>query len=197
MTAETLGETVSRVRENGAAFQDAVEKFQAAMEDAGLMPLDAGLIPAEDDEQRKALMAEPQALQAAPLAVPVDSAAVQQVVADVKVGAVDAAAARTQVLVDAVEAVCDAIQVKPGVVEGQGEVRIQLKPEVLSGTEVCIEAKGSTLTVAFNPTTQDAAAILMQNITQFEQHLAGRIHNYQIAARVNVDDKKGLKGSRV
>ena len=136
----------------------------------------------------KTISEEP--LQAAPMAVPVESAAVQQVVVDVKVAAADAATARTQVLVDAVEAVCDAILVTPGLLRGQGEIRIQLKPEVLSGTEIHIEAKGTTLTVAFNPTTQDAATVLQQNIAQFEQHLAGRIHTYQIAARVNVDEKK-------
>ena len=136
----------------------------------------------------KAASAEP--LQAAPIDFPVASAAVRQVVADAKVATVDAATARTQVLVDAVEAVCDTILVSPGLLRGQGEIRIQLKPEVLSGTEIHIEARGATLTVAFHPTTQDAATVLQQNIAQFEQHLAGRIHNYQIAARVNVDEKK-------
>ena len=131
-------------------------------------------------------------LQAAPMmTMPLDSTAVQQQVSDtLKVTSVEsAAAARSQMLVAAVDEVCEAIQVSPGVQPGQGEVRIQLKADVLSGTEVFLEAKGTTITVAFNPATADVAEILSRNITQFEQHLAGRVHNYQISARV-----KRLKG---
>ena len=120
----------------------------------------------------------------------VDAPVVQQVVADtMKVAAVDSAeSVRSAFLATAVEEVCEAIQVAPGVQPGQGAVRIQLKADVLSGTEVFLEAKGTTITVAFNPATADVAEILSRNITQFQQHLAGRIHNYQIAAKV-----KGLK----
>ena len=131
-------------------------------------------------------------LQAAPMmTMPLDSTAVQQQVSDtLKVTSVESAAAvRSQMLVAAVDEVCEAIQVSPGVQPGQGEVRIQLKADVLSGTEVFLEAKGTTITVAFNPATADVAEILSRNITQFEQHLAGRVHNYQISARV-----KRLKG---
>lgn len=119
-----------------------------------------------------------------------DAPVVQQVVADtMKVAAVDSAeSVRSAFLATAVEEVCEAIQVAPGVQPGQGAVRIQLKADVLSGTEVFLEAKGTTITVAFNPATADVAEILSRNITQFQQHLAGRIHNYQIAAKV-----KGLK----
>ena len=129
----------------------------------------------------------PVVLQSAPMmTVPLDSTAVQQQVSDtIKVTSVESAAAlRSQMLVSAVEEVCEAIQVSPGVQPGQGEVRIQLKADVLSGTVVFLEAKGTTITVAFNPATADVAEVLSRNITQFEQHLAGRVHNYQISARV-------------
>ena len=117
-----------------------------------------------------------------------DAPVVQQVVADtMKVAAVDSAeSVRSAFLASAVEEVCEAIQVAPGVQPGQGEVRIQLKADVLSGTEVFLEAKGTTITVAFNPATADVAEILSRNITQFQQHLAGRIHNYQIAAKIKL-----------
>ena len=117
-----------------------------------------------------------------------DAPVVQQVVADtMKVAAVDSAeSVRSAFLASAVEEVCEAIQVAPGVQPGQGEVRIQLKADVLSGTEVLLEAKGTTITVAFNPATADVAEILSRNITQFQQHLAGRIHNYQIAAKIKL-----------
>lgn len=126
-------------------------------------------------------------LQAAPMmTVPLESGAIAQQVSDsLKVTSVESAAAlRSQMLVSSVEEVCEAIQVSPGVQPGQGEVRIQLKADVLSGTVVFLEAKGTTITVAFNPATADVAEVLSRNITQFEQHLAGRVHNYQISARV-------------
>ena len=97
---------------------------------------------------------------------------------------VDAASARTQILVDAVEAVCDAILVSPGLVRGEGTMIIQLKADVLSGTEIQLQARGQSLSVAFIPTTAEVAVLIERNLAQFEQHLAGRIHNFQIAAKI-------------
>ena len=122
---------------------------------------------------------------AAPLAAPTNG----WVVSDVSAVNAAAATARTQVLVDVVESVCDAIMVSPGILRGQGEIRIQLKPDVLDGTEIRLEAKGRTMSVMFQPATSEAQQILEQNIGQFEQHLAGRIHNYQIAVSI----RKGTK----
>ena len=202
-------ETPPSMSENTPAFDEAVSRFQAALGGEGLkldaeslgqgevatgkMPVapDTGKMPvAPEVEDATVTPDQPEALivlQAAPMmTVPLDSTAVQQQVSDtLKVTSVESAAAmRSQMLVAAVDEVCEAIQVAPGVQPGQGEVRIQLKADVLSGTEVFLEAKGTTITVAFNPATADVAEILSRNITQFEQHLAGRVHNYQISARV-------------
>ena len=207
------------VTQEGAAFDEAVGRFQAAMGeglaglDLGGLGLDEGEgVPVAETPNAKVPVAETPdaddsaaevpdggAVAADPSAVvnpmaynPVaDAPAVQQVVGDtMKVAAVDSAeSVRSVFLAAAVEEVCEAIQVAPGVQPGQGEVRIQLKADVLSGTEVFLEAKGTTITVAFNPATVDVAEILSRNITQFQQHLAGRIHNYQIAARVNKELK--------
>lgn len=184
---------------DGAAFDEAVNRFKAAMGeglDLGGLGLADGLDldeAAPDAAPDAAAGAAVDAAVVNPMAYnPIaDAPAVQQVVADtMKVAAVDSAeSVRSAFLATAVEEVCEAIQVAPGVQPGQGEVRIQLKADVLSGTEVFLEAKGTTITVAFNPATADVAEILARNITQFQQHLAGRIHNYQIAARV-----KELKG---
>ena len=189
------------------AFDEAVSRFRTALggegeglkldaESLGLGEVATGKMPvAPEAEDATVTPDQPEAqvvLQAAPMmTVPLDSTVVQQQVSDtLKVTSVESAAAvRSQMLVAAVDEVCEAIQVSPGVQPGQGEVRIQLKADVLSGTEVFLEAKGTTITVAFNPATADVAEILSRNITQFEQHLAGRVHNYQISARV-----KRLKG---
>ena len=180
---------------DGAAFDEAVNRFKEAMGE-GLDLGGLGLADGLDLDETAPDAAAGAAVDAAvvnPMAYnPIaDAPAVQQVVADtMKVAAVDSAeSVRSAFLATAVEEVCEAIQVAPGVQPGQGEVRIQLKADVLSGTEVFLEAKGTTITVAFNPATADVAEVLARNITQFQQHLAGRIHNYQIAAKI-----KGLKG---
>lgn len=216
--------------QEGAAFDEAVGRFRAAMGeglagvDLGGLGLDEGVsapvgdgscakVPVGDGSCAKVLVAEAPDADDFDLDVPdggavaadpsvvvnpmaynpvADAPVVQQIVGDtMKVAAVDSAeSVRSVFLAAAVEEVCEAIQVAPGVQPGQGEVRIQLKADVLSGTEVFLEAKGTTITVAFNPATADVAEVLARNITQFQQHLAGRIHNYQIAAKVN----KELKG---
>lgn len=205
-------ETPQSTPEKTPAFDEAVSRFQTALggeslkldgeglkldaESLGLDEAATGKMPvAPEAEDATVTPDQPEAqvvLQAAPMmTMPLDSTAVQQQVSDtLKVTSVESAAAvRSQMLVAAVDEVCEAIQVSPGVQPGQGEVRIQLKADVLSGAEVFLEAKGTTITVAFNPATADVAEILSRNITQFEQHLAGRVHNYQISARV-----KRLKG---
>ena len=187
------------------AFDEAVSRFRTALggeglkldaESLGLGEVATGKMPVAPETEDATVTPDQSethvVLQAAPMmTVPLDSTAIEQQVSDtLKVTSVEsAAAARSQMLVAAVDEVCEAIQVSPGVQPGQGEVRIQLKADVLSGTEVFLEAKGTTITVAFNPATADVAEILSRNITQFEQHLAGRVHNYQISARV-----KRLKG---
>ena len=104
-----------------------------------------------------------------------------------------AATARTKALVDVVDAVCDKLMVSPGVLRGEGMVQIQLKPDVLDGAAISIEAKGRDLTIMFYDLTYNAQQILERNMHQFEQHLAGRIHNYQISVSV----KKGKDDERV
>ena len=104
-----------------------------------------------------------------------------------------AATARTQNLVEMVDKVCASIQASFSEIRGQGEVRIQLKPDMLDGTVVHLVASGKTMTVTFQPATSEAQRVLENNITQFEQHLAGSIHNYQIAVSV----RKGKVNERV
>ena len=90
----------------------------------------------------------------------------------------------TEVLVQAAEAVADTILVSPGLLRGQGEVRIQLRPDVLEGTEIRIAVTGRQMDVQFMPQTQDMAVLIEQCRPQLEQHLAGRIRTFQIAVVV-------------
>jgi len=98
-----------------------------------------------------------------------------------------AARARTLELVEAVEAVAETIRVSPGDLRGEGEVRIFLKSNVLDGSEIRLEAKSGTLSVAFHPATPDVAQLIEQNRAQLEMRLAERVHAFQISVSV----KKG------
>ncbi|MCQ2404012.1 MAG: hypothetical protein MJ202_09840, partial [Lentisphaeria bacterium] len=137
-----------------------------------------------EEEIPDALPAAPQVvLPAAPLGGMPDIATVV-LPSGAAAGAVAAASARTQNLVEVAEQVCDAILVSPGLVKGEGEIRLQLKTDVLDGTEIRIEVKSSALAVSFQPVTSEAQYLLERHVSQFEQHLAGRIHNYQISVSV-------------
>ena len=118
---------------------------------------------------------------AAPTAAPVT--AVEAVVA-----AFTPSAARSvepaQVLVEAARAVADTLLVTPGLLRGEGEIRIQLRPDVLDGTEIHIAVAGRQLTVAFTPPTPDLVALIEQSRPQLTAHLAERIHAFQIAVDV-------------
>ena len=118
---------------------------------------------------------------AAPTAAPVT--AVEAVVA-----AFTPSAARAvepvQVLVEAARAVSDTLLVTPGLLRGEGEIRIQLRPDVLDGTEIHIVVAGRQLTVAFTPPTPDLVALIEQSRPQLTAHLAERIHSFQIAVDV-------------
>ena len=138
-----------------------------------------------DDETvtSEALVAAGVAPAVQPVVVPV------QVEPLVSVQSVDVAArveqvSKAEVLVQAAEAVADTILVSPGLLRGQGEVRIQLRPDVLEGTEIRIAVTGRQMEVNFMPLTQDMAVLIEQCRPQLEQHLAEKIHSFQIAVDV-------------
>lgn len=118
---------------------------------------------------------------AAPTAVPVT--AVEAVVAAFT-PSVTRAVEPAQVLVEAARAVADTLLVTPGLLRGEGEIRIQLRPDVLDGTEIHIVVAGRQLTVAFTPPTPDLVALIEQSRPQLTAHLAERIHSFQIAVDV-------------
>ena len=95
-----------------------------------------------------------------------------------------AATARTHELVEAATQVADTILVTPSLVQGEGEIIIQLKPNVLDGSEIRLEAKDSSITVAITPATPAVAQAIAQAKVQFEQALAERIPSFQIAVSV-------------
>ena len=118
-------------------------------------------------------------LQASPVQVAVpDMLGGASVQAVSEVAAVSAASARTEVIVDTVNQIVDAvvgqIVVTPSLVQGEGEVRMTLKPTVLDGSDITLTAKDGTLTVAVTPATpaaeQAAAVALPQLETALAEH---------------------------
>ena len=116
------------------------------------------------------------ALQAAPVQVAAPEALGVSVQASPEVAAVSAATARTEVIVDTVnqivEAVVDQIVVTPSLVKGEGEVRMTLKPTVLDGSDITLTAKDGTLTVAVTPATAAAAQAAAAALPRLETALA-------------------------
>ena len=94
-----------------------------------------------------------------------------------------------KMFVAAAEAVADAILVSSGFENGEGRILVRLQPEVLGGSEVQITAKGGTLTVIVNPASQDVQTIVEANRTQFEQHLAEKVHSWRVAVAVRRGEK--------
>ena len=86
----------------------------------------------------------------------VETPAPQVVQAAPETSVASAASARTVAVAETVnqivEAVAAQILVTPALSQGEGELRIVLKPDVLDGSEIRLSAKDGTLTVAIVPT---------------------------------------------
>lgn len=99
-------------------------------------------------------------------------------------GASGVANARSAELVEAAEAVCSAIMVSDGLSKGEGEIRIQLKADVLGGSDIRLAVNGSALSITFDVVSDAVQQLVQRNLPQFEQHLAQHIHAYQIAVDI-------------
>ena len=95
-----------------------------------------------------------------------------------------AATARTSELTEAAAAVAETIRVTPSLVRGDGEVVIRLKPNVLDGSEIRLEARGSAVTIDIRPATAEVARAVEQAQAQFAQQLAERMPSFQFTVAV-------------
>lgn len=128
--------------------------------------------------------------------VPLPQAAVMQAAPVVQPDVVQAAAsARTAVIVETVnevvEAVAAQISVTPALTQGEGEVRIVLKPTVLDGSEIKLSAKEGTLTVAIAPSTPESAQVVSVALPKLETALAEHASMFNHVAVVVATAKKG------
>ena len=138
-------------------------------------PVSAASAFAEEsgDVAEEAVQAAPHVVVAASAPQAADVVAPQAVQ---EVAAVSAATARTETLVETVnqivEAVVGQLVVTPSLVQGEGEVRMTLKPTVLDGSDITLSAKGGTLTVAVAPATPSAEQAVTAALPRLEIALA-------------------------
>ena len=71
-----------------------------------------------------------------------------------------------------VEAVVGQISVTPGIVHGDCEIKIALRPDVLDGSEIAMTSKDGTLTVHITPATQEASTAAAAALPRLEIALA-------------------------
>ena len=113
-----------------------------------------------------------------------------------------AQAARTEAIVEAVgkaveivnqvvEAVVAEIAVTPTLAQGNGEIRITLRPTVLDGSEIRLAANAGELTVYVAPATAQSAQIVQQNIVNLESALAEHAPSFHHVAVVIATSRKG------
>jgi hypothetical protein len=160
---------------------------QAAAAPGGIVEPAAGKNAAIDNEDIAA------ATQSAPAAAAPAADVVAAPVAP-EVAAAAAATARTEVIVETVdrivEAVAAQIEVTPALAHGDGNVRIVLKPTVLDGSEISVTAKSGELSVAIAPATPAAERLAAAALPRLETALAEHVSTFHRVA-VAVVQRKG------
>ena len=110
------------------------------------------------------------------------------------VATVSAVAARAEAIVETidkiVEAVVGQIAVTSSLANGEGSVRIMLKPTVLDGSEIALTAKDGTLSVAIVPTTPEAERLAMTALPRLETALAEHVSAFRHVAVAVVQKKE-------
>jgi len=134
-------------------------------------------------------------LHAAPVSVSVAPATPMAVAQPDIVKQANAATARIEVVVETVEqiveTVVDRIFATPSLAQGEGEIRIMLRPTVLDGSELSISAKDGTLTVSVAPATPEAARVVAFALPRLETALVEHAPAFHHVAVVLATVKKG------
>ena len=88
-----------------------------------------------------------------------------------------------------VETVVETLAVTPTLSStGEGEIRIQLKSDILDGSSIKIEVKNGELKVVVEPASRAAEEILIKSQEAFQNHLAERVTAWRINVGVAVLD---------
>ena len=90
----------------------------------------------------------------------------------------------SSVVIEAASAVADTLLVSPNLMHGGGEIRVQLKPDVLDGAQICIKVTGKSMQVEFASVTDDIARLMTEAQPQLIQRLAEKMPTYEVAVTV-------------
>jgi hypothetical protein len=108
-----------------------------------------------------------------------------------------AASARTLAIAQAVDKIVEAvsaqIEIRPSLVNGEGEIVIRLKPTVLDGSEIKLAAKDGILSMEITPATPQAEQVVARSVPQLERALAEHIpafHGFTVAVRSRGEERK-------
>lgn len=96
----------------------------------------------------------------------------------------DRTVSASQIVLEAAQAVADTLLVSPGLLRGEGEMRVQLKPDVLDGSVVNITVTGRRIAVAFEPTTEASSVLLTEHVHELESHLQATAVGYETVVSV-------------
>ncbi len=143
-----------------------------------------GDVSGDSDESPAAPLASPSPLTPHTLPDTAVAAAAAVATASTSATAPAASSSPSTVLVQAAEAVADTLLVSPGLLRGQGEIVVQLRPDVLDGTEVRIAVTGRQLDVQFCPTSVEMAVMLENGRTQIASHLSAKIASFNVTVDV-------------
>ena len=95
----------------------------------------------------------------------------------------------TAVVSRLVETVVETLTVTPNLsYTSEGEIRIQLKSDVLDGSSIKIEVKNGELKIVVEPASRAAEEILLKSHEAFQNHLAERVTAWRINVGVAVLD---------
>lgn len=96
----------------------------------------------------------------------------------------DAPRTASSVVLEAASAVADTLLVTPSLMHGGGEIRVQLKPDVLDGALICIKVTGKSMQVEFASVTDDVARLMTEAQPQLIQRLAEKMPTFEVAVTV-------------
>ena len=90
----------------------------------------------------------------------------------------------SSIVLEAALAVADTLLVSPHLMRGDGEIRVQLKPDVLDGAQICIKVMGKSMQVEFASVTDDIARLMTEAQPQLIRRLAEKMPTYEVAVTI-------------
>ena len=102
----------------------------------------------------------------------------------------------SDIVLEAASAVADVLLVTPNLMRGEGEIVVQLKPDVLDGSRLRIQVAGNVMQVEFEPVTDEVSRLLTNAQPQLERQLTERMPTLEFAVTVLPGSSSGRRLAR-